>query len=529
MVIELLRLMIAEDEALERKALKFILSKFYKDSIEIVCEASNGKDAVDMAIKFQPDIILMDINMPIIDGLEAGSIIKSKCKSAEFIILTAFNYFDYAKKAIGIGVSDYLLKPFSNKDFCDAIDKLSNKINLKNSEEIKNQELSEKYKKAMPFVEKEIITNIVYGLMLTDDEFNEYRKMLNISSNRYCCIVFNCNNKNLLNEEMVQKIQVKLKSLFSDVIGAICLNDIVIFVFDDELEQKILGHKLKKTIFRIHEDVKSEKKIDIYSGIGSMNKKASELYISYRQARLSLQKEKNLAKQNIDENHNYILSNVEFNDVNLNDKVSVIFANITNEDLECTLFEVDNLLEYFLISNEKDKIAIIVRVLSDILGKIIDNAVEFMEEEPKEVDKKSVLEELEKLKQVTEIKCYVHMVIKTLIKQISKFKKNKNIDVVEKVKKYIGQNYMREINLDELSQQVYMSSFYLSRVFRKVEGMNIRDYLIKLRMEKAKSMLREEGKSIKQIGIEVGYPDQNYFSRAFKKHTNLSPKEYSNL
>ena len=128
----LIKLLIAEDEALERKALRFLLKKYFSQSIEVVDEVSNGRDAVDDAILLKPHIILMDIHMPIMEGLEACSIIKESYPQTEFIIITAFNYFDYAKKALSIGVSDYLLKPFSNDEFVNSVNKVINKINTKN-------------------------------------------------------------------------------------------------------------------------------------------------------------------------------------------------------------------------------------------------------------------------------------------------------------------------------------------------------------------------------------------------------------
>ena len=88
---------------------------------------------------------------------------------------------------------------------------------------------------------------------------------------------------------------------------------------------------------------------------------------------------------------------------------------------------------------------------------------------------------------------------------------------------------MKEINLDELAQHVSMSTYYFSRIFSKISEMNFRDYLIMIRMEKAKNLLRQGDKSIKQVALEVGYIDQNYFSKAFKKYTNHSPKEYIKL
>ena len=133
------------------------------------------------------------------------------------------------------------------------------------------------------------------------------------------------------------------------------------------------------------------------------------------------------------------------------------------------------------------------------------------------------------LKDILGIKHCTNMIIKKVINFISNYKRSKNIDVIEKAKKYIESNYMKDISLDELSQHVSMSTYYFSRIFSKIEGMNFRDYLIKIRMEKAKSLLRQGDKSIKQVALEAGYVDQNYFSKAFKKYTNLSPKDILNF
>ena len=237
----LIKLLIAEDEALERKALRFLLNKYFSQTIEVVDEVNNGRDAVEVALLLKPHIILMDIHMPIMEGLEASSIIKEACPKTEFIILTAFNYFDYAKKAIHIGVSDYLLKPFSNDEFVSSLNKVINKINTNNLIENKNNKLKENYKKISPYVEKQMVENIAYGVTLTEDQFNEYRDIFKIDSDKFCCIVFNLNEKELFDENSIVLIKNKLNMLFQSIIGSLCLNDIILFVFDESVGSKILS------------------------------------------------------------------------------------------------------------------------------------------------------------------------------------------------------------------------------------------------------------------------------------------------
>ncbi|MCJ7689121.1 MAG: response regulator, partial [Clostridiaceae bacterium] len=251
----MLKLLIAEDEALERKALRFLLDKYFSESIEVIDEVNNGRDAVDIAILLKPNIILMDIHMPIMDGLSACNLIKNNCKETEFIILTAFNYFDYAKTAINIGVSDYLLKPFSNDEFVSSLNKVINKINSKNSIVNISNELKDTYKKISPYVEKQMVTNIAYGVTLTEKQFNEYRSILNIDSLKFCCLIFNLEQK-VFNENSIVVIKNKLSILFPEIVGGLCLNHIILFAFDQDVRSKILSKTFDNLLVNLQEEFK---------------------------------------------------------------------------------------------------------------------------------------------------------------------------------------------------------------------------------------------------------------------------------
>jgi two-component system response regulator YesN len=516
--------MIVEDEALERKALRFLVDKYYKDSIQVVCECSNGRDAVDKAISFKPDIVLMDINMPIMDGLEAATIIKENCRNTEFIILTAFNYFDYAKKAISIGVSDYLLKPFSNDEFCGAVSKLMDKISTKMSDESINKKIKSTYKKVIPYIEKEMITSIVYGVTLTDEQYNDYRDMLDIKHDKFCSIVFNSNNKKVFGESSIYTIKNKLGILFPKIIGGLCLNDIVLFAFGEDLEGEILSKRFENLLSSLQDELILENEVSIYTGVGYVNEGFNKLYLSYKEAKLS-------SERKLDKNYRTD-SEVEKGmkaETDINKMEVTISGRIINEDLDGALLELDNIINNLLSDRELKDFSDIKKSLLEVFKVIKDNINEFTGEDFNNSSISKALEELMNLKDVLGLKHHGNMIIKSTISFISNYKRSKNIDVIEKAKRYIESNYMKEINLDELAQHVSMSTYYFSRIFTKIEGMNFRDYLIKIRMEKAKNLLRQGDKSIKQVALEVGYVDQNYFSKAFKKYTNMSPKEYVKL
>lgn len=517
----LLKLLIAEDEALERKALRFLLDKYFSECIEVVDEVNNGRDAVDKALLLKPHIILMDIHMPIMDGLDAASLIKNNYKEAEFIILTAFNYFDYAKKAIHIGVSDYLLKPFSNDEFIGSLNKVINKINSKNSMVNKNNELKETYKKISPYVEKQMVANIAYGVTLTEEQFNEYRNILNIDSAMFCCITLNLNEKKIFDENDVVEIKNKLSFIFPKIVGGLCLNHIILFVFDENVGSKILSRAFENLLDSIRQDFKLKYDAILSIGTSATNEGLNQLYLCYKEAKRVC--------ESVETNISSVKSEIIRNNSNINEVNHILSGKIINEDLTGAIIELDSILSNLLSKNESPDFLIVKKMVLVILDSIIEDIIEFVGKDFKSINKDKILSELVDLKDFSDLKDSISMVLKNFINYISSYKRSKNIDLLEKVKNYIETNYMNDISLDNLAQYVSMSSFYLSRIFSKAYDTNIKEYIIKIRMERAKGMLIEGNKSVKQIAFEVGYLDQNYFSKAFKKYTNISPKEYSNL
>ena len=520
----LIKLLIAEDEALERKALRFLLNKYFSQSIEVVDEVNNGRDAVEVALLLKPNIILMDIHMPIMEGLEASSIIKENRPQTEFIILTAFNYFNYAKKAINIGVSDYLLKPFSNDEFVNSLNKVINKINTKNLIENKNNQLKENYKKISPYIERQMLENIAYGVTLTEEQFNEYRDIFNIVSAKFCCMVFNLNEKKLFNKNSIHLIKNKLNILFPVIVGGVCLNDIILFVFDEAVGSKILSRGYENLLNDLRFEFKLSDDITLSIGTSAVNSGLNQLYLAYKEAKRNSYNSGNIDEQLGSKFKKNISIVGNGNEVN-----NILSTKVIKEDINAAIIELDTILSNILSRDGSNNLVVVRKMLLDILESVIEDINIFTGKDFKDFSKDKMTQKLSNLRKISDLKNCISLVLKDLITYVASYKRSKNIDVVEKVKEYIENNYMNDVSLDNLAHYISMSSFYLSRIFSKVEGTNIREYIIKIRMEKAKSMLVEGKKSVKQISFEVGYLDQNYFSKAFKKYTNISPKDYCNL
>lgn len=516
----MLKILIVEDEDFERTALKFLINKYFAEEVYVVGEASNGKEALDKALIFKPHIVLMDINMPIMDGLIASERLKQENKDLDIIILTAYNEFEYAKKAIKCGVSDYLLKPFSDKDFITSISKIINVIKVRNKELLKQQNLSDNYNKAIPFIEKELITKIAYGDQSSVVEIEENLKLLGIKSRNTFCVLIGNQSSYSFKEDSVQLIKNILSYLSTEVIGARFLGDLVFFVFDEKTEDIALGNRMQDILRRIRAHFKENANIDVGIEIGPTTKEIFRYNYSYSQAKSVFR----IATQNpIIEDPCYEC----LKSLNINDKENIISGKIINEDLDGAITEANKLTEKIFSSSKDMDLNDLKTSIYQIILKIRSNILDFINNEENEEVSQRIHKEIKNLNNLSDVSNYLNIFIKGLIEEISEYKNTNNLGIVIDAKRFIDENYNKDIRLEDVAKHVCISTYYFSRIFKKFEGVNYIQYLTKVRMEKAKELIIEDKLTIKEIAIEVGFMDQNYFSRAFKKYTRESPREFS--
>lgn len=519
----MLKLMIVEDESLERKALSFLANKFYKDKITLVCEAANGRDAVNKALEFGPDIILMDINMPIMDGLKVSELIKAELPNIEIIILTAFSYFEYAKKAIQLGVGDYLLKPVTKEEFCNTMDKVSGRIFDRRNRDHKQRELKERLRGLVPFLEKEFIMEMIYSGKVTEKRVNEYKKLMEITGKYGVCMVFRTIQERDHDEQLLLYLKNKLKFMVSNVVGHFCLKDMIFLLFSDNLHDMIKSKNFKGLLQEIQYQVGDLFDLELSIGIGEVYENISDLYLSYNQGKKAVENYPNKIRYVTKEQAEISESVYPY------EKENAICGRIINEDAEGALEDLDDILDYFIRHHGKWDYDIIHQYMKQLCLVLNRTLIQFYGSHFQPFDLISTEADIEQINDISKIREYMKNLFSEVILCISSLKTDRNIRFIEAVKNYMEENYMKDISLNDVADFIALSPYYLSKLFKKIENMNFKEYLIKIRMEKAKTLLRKEQKSIKETALEVGYVDPNYFSRAFKNYVGLSPKEYANL
>lgn len=529
----MLKVFLVEDEFVMREGIKNNID-WNSHGYEFCGEASDGELAFPMIQKLNPDIVITDIKMPFMDGLELSRLIKKELPFTEIIILSGYEEFEYAKEAIKIGVSQYLTKPINGEELLREVDLLAEKI----SEKRKEREIREKYVREMEenFLgeRKNLFQYLVTGSK-SMSELLEISDKLNIdlSAIWYRVALVKIQSMNHARDEYsnsLVQIEQKLKAIDADR---------GLLVFDRNLEGQALIFKAdsREELDKIQNDYLGKMRdllgdytqIRYFVGIGMPVNRLSELPSSFEQASHAFA-HRYLVKESCIWNYEEMEQNVyhdeEFNISNVNPKQldrSKLREFLKFGDKEEVIYFVE---EYFkdLGPNAMKSNMFRQYIILDAYFCVVDflDSLQLQKDELEPLDITSGILQSEE----TAIK-YVIRIIEKALELREKTASNRYGGIVDEVKKYIDKNYADEdLSLNVLASHVNFSPNHLSMVFSQQTGKTFIKYLTDFRMNKAKELLRCTGKRSSEISLEVGYKDPHYFSYLFKKTQGMTPTQY---
>ncbi|WP_427340359.1 response regulator transcription factor [Caloranaerobacter sp. DY30410] len=502
------RLLIADDEPIEREGLKLIINKNLPD-IQVVGEAKNGREAIELVEELSPDILLLDIKMPGINGIEAAKEIRRKYKNLKIIILSAYDYFAYAKESFSLGVYDYLLKPVRRVKLIETLENVIKEIEKERIERQEKLKLREELSDIKNMLEEKFVTIILEDGLKYEENIKNRIEILDMTFDSYYVLVISIESR--INSDVVSNLYDEVFRYFKHREKSIISkynNNIYVLVeveTTNEIEIKKISYERANKIYnRLIEkyDIDIRIGVKIGRGLNSLKKaiiEVNKLIIST--------KNKNIVSDFYDKNEEDLIEIKEEYQKMLN-----IIKGIVNGDRE-SLIELDNLLEILCIS-ENNKIINLYEIVSILRFLIFEKR-----------GKMYFCDLLSKDKDIDLDLCNVKRVI---IEELNKYFieiSNQSHEIVEKAKEYIYKNYNRDIKLEDVAEKVSVSPYYFSKLFKKETGKNFIDFLTELRIEEAKKKL-DTGMSIKAVARCIGYNDPNYFSRVFKKITGMSPNSY---
>jgi len=502
------KLLIVDDEQIEREGLQAILHRGFPE-LEIR-QAKNGMLAIEIAEQFQPELVLMDIKMPGMSGLEAIEQLSKDYPGMKFIMVTAYDTFEYARKAIKLGVKDYLLKPSKASEIIATVGKVLEQI----EEDRRNAETSlhqrDTLQKVLPIVETDIVTQLLFD-HVHEVHLDELVDLLGVGSgnDKFAMTV-------LLppgSESYYTVIKDKVRSMKNGWVGALYGRQIPIIAFRDPSQSfRAQAGAIARELLAA---AKTDASAGLFVGIGNVYESLDQIRQSYQEALVASMDTSVPVKFRF------------FADTPVLGGTSEGYP---AKQLERQLFELIRLGQWDQVHAEVTEFIrryehegadllqaqqrllelmwLVTRALLD-LGVETDTPVfSFQAQDYRQLRAESGL------------------LLDRMRKSLTEHQEQVAPDTIQLIKQFIMDNSHTDISLDAIGKRVGLSPFYISKMFKEQLGVNYIDFLTECRIEKAKRLMGNPEWSLKKITYEVGYHDPNYFSKVFKKMCDVSPTEY---
>ncbi|MDE7178323.1 MAG: response regulator [Lachnospiraceae bacterium] len=525
------KIMLADDEGIVIDSLKFIIEKEFGDSCAVEF-AKTGRSVIELAENYRPDIAIMDIQMPGINGIEAMREIRATNQSVVFIVMSAYDKFDYAKEAIRLGVLEYITKPMEKTRIVAALKKAMEQIDRERDKRSNDLLIREKLETVMPIIESGLVYNLLFQEHFTEDIEN-YKQLLNLTTDRAYMLAVVCGESQEGNhmtdavgssvklQEHDHTLREALKEAYPGVVLGMSMSNKLpglVPCKEDQMayEERIALIERSRELVR---ELKKRTQISFRIGISAI---------------APLEEARNSYKEAINALIMTTGSVAHVDDL----PIGCAHEETYPLDLEKKLFaEVKNGDAAHAVTTAESYFDVIEERYGDYLMNIRLKVLEFvlyaehlaynsggMRYEFR--DRADYLPVVMEMAESAALRKWFADKIGEACRNIGTKASEKSMGAVEAAKAYIRSNYSRDISLDEVSQVVNISPYYFSKIFKEDVGEGFVEYLTGLRMDRARELLNTTEYSMKEICSMVGYADPNYFSRIFKKNVGVTPTEY---
>ena len=506
------RIVIVDDEQFVRKGI-IALIDWEKINYQVVGEASNGEDALELILEEKPDVVLTDIRMPVFDGLKLIEKVKELAiKVPKFIIISGYNDFEYAQRAVRLGVTDFILKPIDKDELEKTFMDLTPIIEREYLEERANQR----------FVNFSLYQRvIVEGNEPTPQELAVLTEDID---KRKCYLIID-----IQQNQISDKIDEQINRAISDFIG-----DPFVFIHPFEhdnfgviLQEKHLPQNVNEATWflsRLKSHLEKEIGNKVFLFAGEIKEGLSGLIESYQTALITSERR-------------YI--QLEDHPLMYNDDIAKNHAE--NKPLDYKLVteliekieenkpkEIRKQVEKWVAEVQNSGVSIdSVKMFLFQLEKKLESTIhQLAGEENSENELISLIELFEQKKTLLELKQELEVYAIKAGEILCRLSKERFNGDIYKVKRYIDKHYNENLTLKKIASKFYMNPVYLGQLFKKTYGVYFKDYLLEVRIEKAKQILRQTDMRIYEVAEKVGFGSPDYFVTQFEKMEGSTPSKY---
>ena len=496
------KVLIVEDEREKAEGIAYLVEK-YNPLCTPIRLAHDGAEGYEMALEFQPDIILSDIRMPVMDGLEMIRALQARNLQAEFIVLSGYAEFSYAKKAIELGVKNFITKPVDENELNTTLNKVCKEISEWRSTEDSLSRINDDMRN---YALRDFLTSGIDQNYMV----REWLEQIHVLEqyHQYTCMLIEWEEV----ETSVMEEGILLEQdifLYGVRIGAA---QMLVVAAANELgmEEK---RKLADCIYRRAE----ERECHVSVGMGNTYQNYMQLTNAYEESRVALNyrilkgsKKVILYEELYDmENRTDLITEKEMEQLQ---------ERIDRLDQDGFRIVVKGIFKRVLSENhlslpELQKLSLNIILLG--LHNIPTAQLQMNEYFGKNL---FTLKSIEKFKTIEQLENWIINIVSGMNELMLKDSVPKKKDVITEAKEYIRQHYNQNITLNDISKKFFINPSYFSQLFKKKTGMTYQTYMINYRIDRAKKLLTETDLRIYEVCKLIGYSDVNHFNQVFDRN-----------
>ncbi|MFW2489107.1 response regulator [Clostridium chromiireducens] len=528
-----MRIVIVDDEPRHRKGLANLIGKLRPDYE--INQFKNGDEALEFLKDNKVEIIITDVEMPIMSGLEFLKEYKGIGHSCKVIILSGYPNFTYAQNAISLGAFDYVLKPVDEDIVEGMLAKAEKSIEEEQESKKREMQLLDNLNNTMEVYLEREFNRWIKG-ELAKHKLELIKKYINDNDAGWI-IVTKINNKKIYDdfEENEEEILKKIKEAITET--AKFYGESMSFYLSDN--KNILA-----TIIRENREIRN---IFNFYDFNNIVKLIEEKYCMNISMGISSKCNNILyeVKEFFDEAMDALLLKFYFKDYNVINlsgekkikKSNIIINSKYEEKLSDSIYNDNRIGAVTLIDEVFNKSMkdgyLEPKEIKDIIIRLFINLIKEVESFMTEDNYNEIIDDviniINECENIEELKKNCNLIIIKIISLFQRWKKDKNTIIFDKYLKYIEENYRYDISLESVSEKFHFNPCYFSTMFKEKVGMTFVKYLLKLRMQKACELLLKSDKKVYEISALLGYKEAKYFNRVFKNEMKVSPDEYRRM
>lgn len=521
-----IKVMIVDDEHLGRALVK-LGTDWEANGFEIIGEADSGKSALEFMKGSIPDVLLTDICMPFMDGLELSERVRKEYPQVRIVIMTGHREFEYAQRAVKLGVTEFLLKPVNNEEIVNVLVKLRKDILEQREREREISSIRTQLDNSLPIVREHFINDLVHGKAdkLQCPELIKKYGLEFVNGQVSCLYIKPCLNEQgeavygawkrdvtAAAERMITAAHAGISTADGDVILLVdgCCSENDILALKETIKHAVSGKACCAATIGV-----SGRHAGVEGAACAYReaKEAAKARIIYGKDRIIRFEELDCLRQ----------ENSELLEGNWSEFAAFIRNGIEDKAREY----IHNYILWISGTGSLD-----IQIIRLLCTNVVTISITVLNEMGKKLTQVfpegyDVFNEISRVDTLEDMEELLRYFVSEIINYIKAGKEKKTCQLVDEAKKYIQEHLCEsDLSLKKIAKSLYVNESYLSRVFKAEAGENVTEYVLKLRIGKALKYLNETSLKVYEISELIGFSDSHYFGICFKKYTGKSVNEY---